>query len=185
MGTVAGNYLYKIYYRTESGDEELVYVGRTRQKIAERLRGHFAGKAMMRKLDPRLLTKVEVASFPTVADMYLYEIYYINLYKPELNRDDKAKDELTVHLPPALFEEFDLSRLNMKKYRTTADSEDADRKRRYEEFNALHELRAAKRRELKEKLEAGEITEEQREELWYNYLDEEARRREELQFGTR
>ena len=35
--------------------------------------------------------------------MFLYEIYYINRFKPALNRDDKAGDELTISLPELEF----------------------------------------------------------------------------------
>ena len=45
------------------------------------------------------VSKIEYAEFLSEADMNLYEIYYINLLKPPLNCDDKAKDELTVSLP--------------------------------------------------------------------------------------
>ena len=38
--------------------------------------------------------------------MNLYEIYFINLYKPPLNIDDKAQDNLTIQLPELKWEEF-------------------------------------------------------------------------------
>ena len=41
-------------------------------------------------------TRVEVAEFETVANMYAAEIIYINLEKPPLNVDDKAHDALTL-----------------------------------------------------------------------------------------
>ena len=37
---------------------------------------------------------VEYALCETEADMFVYEVYYINRFKPALNKDDKAKDEL-------------------------------------------------------------------------------------------
>ncbi len=86
--------LYKVYY-----DEKIVYLGRTNQSLENRLRGHFLKKPMHRVLDPRNVSSIEYATFNTVADMYVYEIYYINKLKPPLNRDDKARDELTVELP--------------------------------------------------------------------------------------
>jgi hypothetical protein len=54
---------------------------------------------MHRALEIEAVTRIEIAELPTVADMYLYEIYYINKDKPLLNCDDKAKDDLTVSLP--------------------------------------------------------------------------------------
>ena len=61
---------------------------------------------MLKKIDINKVSKIECAEFETRADMYLYEIYYINLYKPVLNKDDKAKDSLTVHLPDVSFNEW-------------------------------------------------------------------------------
>jgi hypothetical protein len=89
------NTLYKIYY----GDL-VVYLGRTRQPINTRLRGHFFGKPMHRKIDLPSVTRIEIAQCKTVADMYLYEVYYINSLHPPLNCDDKAHDDLTVSLEP-------------------------------------------------------------------------------------
>lgn len=97
------NYLYKIYF--DNG--LLVYLGRTRQKLQDRLRGHFFAKPMHRFLDARHVTKIEYAECKTISDMYLYEIYYINKLKPGSNTDDKASDDLTVTLPELEFKEFE------------------------------------------------------------------------------
>ncbi len=94
--------LYKIYY----GDT-LVYLGRTNQPLQTRLRGHFFKKPMHRLLDLTLVSKVEYAEFQSIADMYLYEIYYINRLKPSLNVDDRARDELSVTLPDVEFVRYD------------------------------------------------------------------------------
>lgn len=93
--------LYKIYY----GDT-LVYLGRTKQPLRSRLHGHFFQKPMHRIIDINQVTKIEYAEFKTVADMYLYEIYFINRLKPCLNVDDLAKDEITVTLPEVDFTEY-------------------------------------------------------------------------------
>lgn len=95
------NILYKIYY------DELVYIGRTKQKLQDRLRGHFFGKPLHQKIAIKQVTKIEYAQCKTVADMYLYEIYYINTLYPLLNIDDRASDELTIQLPDLDFEPFD------------------------------------------------------------------------------
>lgn len=94
--------LYKIYY-----GELLVYLGRTKQPLQNRLRGHFFKKPMHRVLDIDQVTRIEYAEFPTVADMYLYEIYYINKLKPSLNVDDLARDEITVSLPEVEFVKYE------------------------------------------------------------------------------
>ena len=38
--------------------------------------------------------------------MNLYEIYYINLWKPPLNVDDKARDDLSISMPDKEWVEF-------------------------------------------------------------------------------
>ena len=93
--------LYKIYY-----DDILVYLGRTKQPLQNRLRGHFFKKPMHRVLDINQVSRIEYAEFSTVADMYLYEIYYINRLKPSLNVDDLAHDAITVTLPEVQFIEY-------------------------------------------------------------------------------
>ena len=100
--------LYKIYYEIPGQNHNLlVYLGRTKQPLQDRLRGHFFKKPMHRVIDINLVARIEYAEFKTVADMYLYEIYYINRLKPSLNVDDLARDEITVTLPEIEFVEYD------------------------------------------------------------------------------
>jgi hypothetical protein len=101
MAKVQGNILYKIYYGFG-----LVYLGRTKQPLQDRIRGHLFQKPMHRNIDINLVTRLEYAEFPTEADMYLYEIYFINKLKPPLNVDDRARDDVTVTLPEIEFKEF-------------------------------------------------------------------------------
>ena len=97
----SGFLLYRIFY-----GEEIVYLGRTMQPLQDRIRGHLYKKPMQRAIDIRYVTKIEYAEFQTQADMFLYEIYFINLWKPVLNRDDKAHDQLTISLPPVEWTPF-------------------------------------------------------------------------------
>lgn len=91
--------LYKIYY----GDK-LVYVGRTKQELKNRLRGHFFGNnAMTKKIDIFQTTKIEYCVCNSEADMNLMEIYLICKYKPCINKDDVPKDDLTINLPEPKF----------------------------------------------------------------------------------
>ena len=85
--------LYKIYY----GDE-LVYIGRTKQDLQDRLRLHFFGKPMVKKLDILKTTRIEYTLCASEADMYLLEIYLIALHKPAINKDDKPHDDLSPEL---------------------------------------------------------------------------------------
>ena len=90
--------LYKIFYNSPDG-EFIAYLGRTKQRINSRLRGHFKQLPMHKLIDIFSVSHIEIAECKTEADMFLYEIYYINKYKPTLNRDDKSKEELTIVLP--------------------------------------------------------------------------------------
>lgn len=132
------NLLYKIYY-----DDLVVYLGRTCQPLQNRIRGHLFGKPMHRKIDIFQVTKIEYAEFPTVADMYLYEIYFINKLKPPLNCDDKAPDELSVNLPEPEWCEFTTHLWD--KWRTQIEADNCEeerlRKQREEEYNRLLHLR--------------------------------------------
>ena len=113
--------LYKIYY-----GETCVYLGRTNQPIATRLRGHFFAKPMHKMIEITIVTKIEICTLKTEADMYLYEIYYINLLKPALNRDDKAFDELSVILPELDWKEYKPPRMDVW-LKIMVEQEEADK----------------------------------------------------------
>lgn len=95
--------IYKIFYDSPDG-EFIAYLGRTKQPINARLNGHFFQKPMHKLIDMLQVSHIEVAECKTEADMFLYEIYYINRYKPMLNRDDKSKEDLTINLPELDFQ---------------------------------------------------------------------------------
>ena len=142
--------LYRIYY----GDN-LVYLGRTKQPLQNRIRGHLFKKPMHRELHIEQISKIEYSTFQTEADMYLYEIYFINLWHPPLNRDDKATDNLTVMLPPVEWKLFE-TKLWDKWKREIEESnaaDEAERKKRLEIFE--------KDREMRRKRMTGLITEEE------------------------
>lgn len=96
-----GYVLYRVFY----GDT-LVYVGRTKQPLQNRIRGHLFAKPMHRTIAIEQVTKIEYAEFRTEADMNLYEIYFILKWHPLLNVDDKTRDYPTVELPPVEWREF-------------------------------------------------------------------------------
>lgn len=102
MSSPQGFILYKIYYGST-----LIYLGRTKQPLQNRIRGHLFKKPMYRSIDINLVTKIEYAEFKSEADMNLYEIYFINLWKPPLNIDDKCTDNLTVSLPDVAWQLFE------------------------------------------------------------------------------
>ena len=99
--------LYRIYYRNKVENVDvLIYVGRTKQPLKNRLRGHFFQKPMHRTICIEQVSKIEYAEFKTEADMNLYEIYYILMLKPPLNVDDKTRDYPTVTLPEVEWHEW-------------------------------------------------------------------------------
>ena len=98
---VQGFIIYRIWY-----DSHIVYVGRTKQPLQSRIRGHLFNKPMHRTIDIEQVTKIEYAEFGSEADMNLYEIYFILKLHPPLNVDDKAKDDLSVSLPEVAWEKF-------------------------------------------------------------------------------
>lgn len=98
--------LYKIFYSGADGDF-VAYLGRTKQPINARLRGHFYKLPMHKLIDIFSVSRIELAECKSEADMFLYEIYYINKFKPALNRDDKAADDLTISLPELEFRPYE------------------------------------------------------------------------------
>ena len=89
------NTIYRVWYDSPSG-EYIVYIGRTKNDLTQRLRQHFMTHPFQRTLDIYGVVRIDYAEFKTVADMYVAEIILINEHKPPLNVDDKAKDELTL-----------------------------------------------------------------------------------------
>lgn len=97
------NIIYKIYY-----GNEVVYLGRTHQELKDRIRAHVfnnpkAANSRIKAININNVSKIEFAECETEADMFLYEIYYINKLKPRFNTDDKASDDLKVVLPDLVF----------------------------------------------------------------------------------
>lgn len=134
MASPKGFILYRIWY-----GNHLAYLGRTRQPLQARIRGHMFAAPMHRAIDIHNVTLIEYTELPTEADMNLYEIYFINLWKPPLNVDDKAKDDLTIVLPALTWQEFhpanwewwkrqlkssDLNRRNRSRNEKIMESED-------------------------------------------------------------
>ena len=153
--------LYKIY-----SENCLLYLGRTKQPLQRRLHSHFFKKPMVREINIECITKIEYAEFPTEADMNVMEIYYINKLKPPLNRDDKAKDELTIKLPEVHFMEFECSL--MDKWREEirlADEADKEKQRR------KHKLEMEKVKKHKEIFGKPDISMKEKQEQWWTWLE--------------
>ena len=119
--------IYKIYY-----EDICVYVGRTSLAINDRLRGHFFGQRLYKAIDIHLVSKIETAKCKTQADMFIYEIYYINKLHPFLNCDDKAKDKVTLKLPELRFKKHDCHLLD--KWRKIIKKDEAKKAKELEKI---------------------------------------------------
>lgn len=161
------NILYKIFYKHEqTGEDILVYLGRTHQSLNNRLRGHFLKAPMMRELNPRLVSKIEFAKFKTEADMYVWEVILINKWKPPLNKDDKSKEPLTFDFPPIPFQEFECPHL--KKWSDMVDEKDRQIEQQRREKLELQQLYQSKRQEI---FRNENLSDEEKSELWWNWVE--------------
>jgi hypothetical protein len=147
---IQGNILYKIYY-----GEQIVYLGRTKQPLQDRIRGHLFKKPMHRAININLVSKIEYALFKTEADMNVYEIYYINKLKPPLNCDDKAQDDLTVSLPEVEWKEFSIPIWNKWKEKIQEDDAKENEKLRIKAKYAKESIT------MRKKFHNGEISEDE------------------------
>ena len=85
---------------------EIVYVGKTIQ-FRRRMQRHFVSEEG--RFKDKGITRIDMAKTKSEADMHLYEMYYINKYKPEYNEKDLGYDELTVELPSLIFEDMEVT----------------------------------------------------------------------------
>lgn len=155
-GKIQGFILYRIYY-----GEQLVYLGRTKQPLQNRIRGHLFKKPMHRTLYIDHISRIEYAEFPTEADMNLYEIYFINLWKPTFNIDDKCTDNLTVSLPEVVWKPFETPLWDRWK---------AEIDKQANKYTMRKQEQAAKEaalRIMRQRWRSGEITEEE----YYRFKD--------------
>ena len=132
------------------------------QPLQNRIRGHLFKKPMHREIDINQVTKIEYATFQSQADQFLMEVYLINLWKPPLNKDDKAFDTLTISLPEVEWKLF-TTHLWDKWKAEIAENDREERLRRQSQIAAM-ELQG----ELRRKRRSGEITEEE----YDGFLDE-------------
>jgi hypothetical protein len=125
---------------------------------------------MHRTIDINQVSRIEYAEFYTEADMFLYEIYLINLLKPPLNIDDKAQDNLTIALPEKVFKEFECSL--MDKWKLELKTQENEWQKLKDEYYGIPEKISILRIQYK----TGEISEEE----YQNQRDKLAERKNEL-----
>lgn len=148
---IQGFILYRIFYGSE-----LVYIGRTKQPLQDRLRGHFFQKPMHRTISIGMVSSIQYAEFTTEADMNLYEIYFILTQHPPLNVDDKTRDYPTVTLPDVVWKDW--SAPIFEKWKAeVAEREAGAEKRRLRHRQVIEEIRV-----VRGLFRAGEITEDEK-----------------------
>ena len=84
-------------YRFKDIYDNTIYVGYTGQQMSERMKQHFT-KGHLPKECYQSVAKIEYIKFKTKSDAQVYETYFINLYKPKFNKQNKRNDALTIKL---------------------------------------------------------------------------------------
>lgn len=130
-----GFILYRIYY-----GNMIIYIGRTKQDLQQRIRGHFFAKPMHRKIDIFNTTKIEFAECKTEADLYVYEVYYINKFHPPLNVDDRSHDNLTIELPDIEWKSYDCKLIEKWKSKLSKGENEKIYKRNYGAIQRVSEM---------------------------------------------
>jgi hypothetical protein len=123
---------------------------------------------MARSLFIDQITKIEYAEFQSEADMNVYEVYFINLWKPPLNIDDKTRDSLSIQLPDIQWKEFETPLWNKWK------REIHDRDIVYDMHKNERAAMVESRRLLYYKRRDGEISEEEfqkAEDIWFEKFE--------------
>lgn len=96
-------YFLRVYiiYRFLDSQNNILYVGSS-SSFDTRLAGH----CHLPKECYSQVEKIEVFCCGNEADMYLYETYFINKYKPQYNGSNKGQGELSFELPEVKWEEL-------------------------------------------------------------------------------
>lgn len=72
-------------YRFLNKEMEIIYVGKTKQELKTRIRGHLSAGHLPKECYEEL-NSVEYVEFETEADMDFMEIYFINNFRPKYNK---------------------------------------------------------------------------------------------------
>lgn len=84
-------------YRFVDVDEKCSYVGYTGQTLDKRISQHME-KGHLDKSCYNSIHKIEYKKYKTKADAQIFEVYYINKFKPRYNKLNKQNDNLTIEL---------------------------------------------------------------------------------------
>ena len=84
-------------YKFVNKYNEIIYIGYTGQKMAQRMNQHFT-KGHLPKSVYEEVAKIEYIKHKTKSDAQVWEVYLINKYKPRYNTLNKKNDALTIDL---------------------------------------------------------------------------------------
>lgn len=119
------NSKYYVYRFITKG--EVVYVGQT-QDVYKRFKTHFCKSGHLPNECLDNVDYVEYAEVNTHAEMDIYEIYYIDMFKPKYNQYFKynLKEKITFKLPELIWNKATKEEIRKTKIKTDIDSEEKD-----------------------------------------------------------
>lgn len=85
-------------YRFLDRNNNVIYIGKTKD-IRQRISTHLSTSGHLPDACYRRINKIEYIDFPTTTDMSIYELYFINKFKPEYNKRDKEESNLSAKIP--------------------------------------------------------------------------------------
>lgn len=87
----------KYVYRFINNDSKIIYVGKC-EVLKRRMLQHAKSKNVKYRTAYEEAVRIEYIIEPTPKEARIKELYYINLYKPKYNEQDKQEEEITLRL---------------------------------------------------------------------------------------
>ena len=84
--------MYFVYKFIDSKDE-VIYVGKTKVGIRNRINQHFSNSGHLSKECYRQVQRIEYQTIPNKLEMDIKELYYIGKWKPKYNTINNYKEE--------------------------------------------------------------------------------------------
>lgn len=84
-------------YRFINNDSKIIYVGKT-NNMKTRMIAHKNSKEDKYRKSYKEAKRIEYIELETIIDARIKELYYINLYKPKYNGNDKKKEEMVLRM---------------------------------------------------------------------------------------
>lgn len=91
-------YVYKFCNK----ENQIIYVGKSND-LTRRMNEHFSDYGHLPKECYNNVAKIDFIVLNSEIDMNIYELYYINLYKPYFNIKDKSENNMELKLPEKIW----------------------------------------------------------------------------------